>query len=377
MAEFEDDLPLAFKWCVGRLGLVLSVTSLKVWQNVLIAKAGIYVSTRKKGNKANELEPCALESYCGHCSLFSSTFGEFANAELTKERLQKKKLNPPSNSLVIPMFTGKDIWRKYKELKMWYMNMFLPLWRSCMVKKGHDLSFGAALPSGSQLEDVLLAVLIMLWDVQQAKSMSKKAAREGNSEQASDSKVATTKEMPENWIPLEFLACCLYGAPSGKEEESWSFSVGRRPTKRQCISPGLTSATLPAELEVTASYSSPGPGKFGRAAQRKDAGLRNASLGAKQVVLRNRARIMRREKGEQDVSDDEVGPMSPSVNAVPEHILQLIESGKALSEKLEQQHKAQAVRDALFVAKALFELEPSNEEYRTAYKVLLLQSRSQ
>lgn len=86
---------------------------------------------------------------------------------------------------------------------------------------------------------------------------------------------------------------------------------------------------------------------------------------------------MRMEKGEQDVSNDEVGSMSPSVNAVPEHILQLIESGKALSEKLERQHKAQEVRDALSVAKTLFELEPSNEDYRTAYKVLLLYSRNQ
>ena len=70
-----DAHPKAFVWCMHRVLMNRSrQTQFKSWAFYIVARAGIYVSQKKKGSKVQALEPMMLEAYSGIVSELDNLF---------------------------------------------------------------------------------------------------------------------------------------------------------------------------------------------------------------------------------------------------------------------------------------------------------------
>jgi hypothetical protein len=159
-----------FEFCVQRLAaMTQSSTLLKTWSCLGIAKAEIYITAKKKGTKAFHLEPGALEAYSSFCSTFDETY--VGKTSLLGEQLKYKSLRPSRKRVTREPLTGGDVWRKYKDLRAWYTNFFLPLWEACVGPDGKP-------PSGKTHADILEDVLQLLWDKAEEKRIASKQKRD-------------------------------------------------------------------------------------------------------------------------------------------------------------------------------------------------------
>ena len=100
-------------------GKGITLAKLKVWQMVGVCKAGVYVTTQKKGRVSTDLEPAAVEAYGGFCRTFQSVFGD--RNSVLPNFLEKKSLN----AIRTDCLDGKTIWRRYKDFKTWYVLLLL------------------------------------------------------------------------------------------------------------------------------------------------------------------------------------------------------------------------------------------------------------
>ena len=324
-----DAHPKAFVWCMHRVLMNRSrQTQFKSWGFYTVARAGIYVSQKKKGSKVQALEPMMLEAYSGIVSELDNLFPSESEKPLwlKGDNLKFKQMNAAKNCLTPPPVEGDLLWRKYKEYKAWYINIFLVIWRSCLNNKGLGEGLRAELPSGTTLEDILTLVLQKLWENEQSKKQTKKkksspvpvptqllpvvllpvlplpcvapipvtavsplpcdagdttvltVEEQCGSEESKSESISST--MPDWWLPNEFLACCAFGAPSGDEEASWRLDVGAAPKPNaRNISSALSILPL-----------TPNQGVFGRVKQRSEEQERSKILQGKAIRLRNKER---------------------------------------------------------------------------------------
>ncbi len=128
MASAEQNTVIEF--CFQRMrGRVFNASLFRLWSIVGIAKAGIYTSSRKKGNAINDLQPCMLEAYAGFCDSFDTLYADkpkstLTGAHLKHKTLQTGRVRKTSRGILASAVDGEYLWRHYKDIKRWYLNVF-------------------------------------------------------------------------------------------------------------------------------------------------------------------------------------------------------------------------------------------------------------
>jgi hypothetical protein len=199
------------------------------------------------------------------------------------------------------------------------------------------------------------------------------AVQDANTEEADDAN--KLHPLPnQHWMPYEFLAICSWGAPSAdNEEESWKCSVGE---SKSHVSTGSSSKKRkPFEGEegyAMKSPRTPGGGTFSRSSQRKDSTRRAIALQFSQNSRRNNERKRRRDRGEDDVSEDEE-TNAYAASETDAAKASIVRTGEALSSTLQSIHASQKLSDSIRAAEKLMAMFPDNEVYKKKYEDLLVE----
>jgi hypothetical protein len=178
------------KWALNRISPAMvpkNQQTFKSWQLVNIAQAGIYAYRQKKMNAKTALEPLMLQSFYGHCDAFDNKYGVFAPVGLTGEVLKLKVLTNRAKSA--DSFNGDDIHRRYKDLKKYNTNEFLPALNEVCNKK--KVPIKQRIPSGKQMADILEEVVQRLWNASEAERINRKKKYDATKSSKKAAKVCT------------------------------------------------------------------------------------------------------------------------------------------------------------------------------------------
>ena len=335
-----------------------------------------------------------LEAYVGYCNAFDNRWGNASGGVLGDElKFKTQRGTDP--------FCGAELFRRYKDLRSYYFNTFMPAFSTCLN------SFGATtvsnIPSGKTIGDVLFETLQVLWQQKESERERRIAAKKVPVVVADESKTAPVveeqnvatvnddvhdgegtvaaggtmlKPLPPDWIPYQFLAICVYGEPSLEPSDHFLMSVGTTPAKKKLRGnkPGVAVDTTTLDDNLVNSGSS-----NSRAAQRKESSARAEALAQKRAIARNKSRARRRLEITDDtvVSEDEAIPSTAKDDGAKRRLEaaeSIVTTGVAIANCMRNDAACQRMRDVVSSAKALFDLDPQNAEWKADYIHVLQQS---
>ena len=391
-----------------------------------------------------------LEAYKGFYEQFDTSWGSRSRG-ITGSMLKYKTLEPPKGRATKDAFSGADLWRRYKDLRAYYFNIFMPAFGQCLNTFGATTA--SNIPSGKTIDDVLLSTLQLLWEAKERDRLarasrngeacscsaaacaaggsgdgeacsSSAAARaaggsgddeacsssaavraaggSGDGEACSSSAAARAaggsgdgeacspaprvllaggtmlRPMPGDWLPFQFMAIAMYGEPSLDPSAHLMLSAGvHTPVKKKRRNNPhgvvVTTDTLDDALGHTTPVSN------SRSAQRSEAANRQVVLQKRQVITRNKERARRRLIPGDVVSDDEPVPTTAEDDAAQRHAVareSIVRTGESIARSLHEDSQRERMRDVVASAKALYELDPTCEQFKADYIAALIDLRS-
>ena len=329
--------------------------------------------------------------------------------------LKYKTLEPSKGRATKDAFSGADLWWRYKDLRAYYFNIFMPAFGQCLNTFGATTA--SNIPSGKTIDDVLLSTLQLLWEAKErdrlarasrngeacsCSAAARAAGGSGDGEACSSSAAARAaggsgdgeacspaprvllaggtmlRPMPGDWLPFQFMAIAMYGEPSLDPSAHLMLSAGvHTPVKKKRRNNPhgvvVTTDTLDDALGHTTPVSN------SRSAQRSKAANRQVVLQKRQVITRNKERARRRLIPGDVVSDDEPVPTTAGDDAAQRHAVareSIVRTGESIARSLHEDSQRERMRDVVASAKALYELDPTCEQFKADYIAALKDLRS-
>lgn len=103
-----------------------TANTMKQWQNVAIAQAGLYVF-QQKTSSASQRDELMLRAFKGHAKLVASRYHAFMPAWLDEPTMLLRSYSSVGKT-VQEAYIAKQLWETYRSCKAYCLNDFGPEW---------------------------------------------------------------------------------------------------------------------------------------------------------------------------------------------------------------------------------------------------------
>jgi hypothetical protein len=246
------------------------------FQNITIAGAGVRTCGERRGSHSDAVESIGMHFTSDRVSMAMNEWKEVWPPSITIESIMRTHLKLRTRKLtdketkklekvnedrrkngiaelsaeeVVDLFNPKlsdaDLWARYKALRSFTENVIGPAYKACLTKSTKDI------PSGKQLDDILLEILDKCWENKEEirinhleKSRAAAATKATATGKAVDSSKyrSTTdiQDMPPYWFPTEFGPWLLRGDMADDRHPNFCLDVAGATEGAAALLPGST-----------------------------------------------------------------------------------------------------------------------------------------